>query len=155
MNGSRVWRDLAIGWFDAMNREIGRHFARSFLDELHRAFNVGTEEELLDLRFECDMRRRRVDEIVRTPKEDRLIGGAWEFHLLCETFFVAICDLALEDFRYKRFVVYFYKMIDDEEPCDSAIVTASTHFEDAHIYNVACRMTVERGMQTLTYEETL
>lgn len=155
MNGSRVWRDLAIGWFDAMNREIGRHFARSFLDELHRAFNVGTEEELLDLRFKCDMRRHRVDEIVRTPEEDRLIGGAWEFHLRCETFFVALCDLALDDFRYKRFVVYFYKMIDDEEPCDSAVVTATEYLDETHIANIAQIMTNERGMQTFTYEETL
>lgn len=96
---SRVWRTLSIGWFDAMNREIGRYFTRSFLDELHHALNIGTEEELLDLRSKCDMRRRRVDEIVRTPEEDRLFGGPWEFHLLCETFFVALCDLALEDFR--------------------------------------------------------
>jgi hypothetical protein len=96
---SRVWRTLAIGWFDAMNLEIGRYFTRSFLDELHRVLNTGTKEELLNLRFECDIRRRRVDEIVRTPEEVRLVGGPWEFHLLYETLFVALCDLALEDFR--------------------------------------------------------
>lgn len=96
---SRVWRTLAIGWFDAMNREIGRYFTRSFLDELYRALNIGTEEELLDLCSKCDTRRRRVDEIVRTLGKGHLFGGPWEFHLLCETFFVALCDLALEDFR--------------------------------------------------------
>lgn len=153
MSTSRVWRDLAIVWFDTMNREVGSKFDREFLADMHRLLNLGTERELDSIRRHCAKTCRQIEEVVNTPKNERTVGGDWEFHLRCNTFFLALYDLALEDFRYKRFVVYFYKMIDDEEPCDSAIVTASTHFEDVHIYNVACRMTIERGMRTFTYEE--
>lgn len=95
----RIWRTLAIEWFDAMVRGIGQHFTRSFLDKVHRVLNIGTEEDLHDLRYACELQRKRIDEIVQTPEDKRLFGGAWEFHLLCETFFVALLDLALEDFR--------------------------------------------------------
>jgi hypothetical protein len=96
---NRVWRTLAIEWFDEMVLSIGMHFSRTFLNELHSTLNLGTEKELLDLRSSCELQRKRVDEIVKTPEEDRPFGGTWEFHLLCETVFVALCDLALEDFR--------------------------------------------------------
>lgn len=150
---SRVWRDLAIEWFDAIVSEIGRHFLRSYLDKLHRVLNIGTQEEILEFRYSNLRRVWKIREMLAMPEEDRVMQGDLEFHLRCETAFVALCDLALEDFRYKRFVVHFYKMIDDEGPCDSAIVTATEHLDETHIANVAQIMTNERGMQTFTYEE--
>ena len=99
MSTSRVWRDLAIEWFDAMNRLLGSKFDREFLADVHRLLNLGTEDELDSiLRYNARV-CQKFAEIVDTPKDKRRFGGDWEFHLRCETFFLALYELALEDFR--------------------------------------------------------
>lgn len=99
MKTNRVWRDLAIEWFDAMNREVGFKFDREFLADVHRLLNFGTEDELDSIRKYCARICRHIEEVVNAPKDERTIGGDWEFHLRCDTFFLALYELALEDFR--------------------------------------------------------
>lgn len=98
MSTSRVWRDLAIGWFDAMNREVGSKFDREFLADMHRILNLGTERELDSIRRYNARVCQKIVEAAGTPKDKRSIDEL-EFYIRWNTFFLALYDLALEDFR--------------------------------------------------------
>ena len=94
----RVWRDLAIEWFDVMVEELDRYFACSFLHELHRAINTGTEAELVDLRHRLELQRIQSERFARMSKDKRPYPHDWDGQWKNQTMFVALCDLALEDF---------------------------------------------------------
>lgn len=91
---NRTWRTVAIGWFDAMNQEIGNRFDRAFLHALHRTLNVG---DVVELRIAKSRHEKIAETILRCREAS--FGENWEFQLRCETLFAALCDLALEDFR--------------------------------------------------------
>ena len=98
MNKSRVWRTLAIEWFDAMNREVGSKFDREFLADVHRLLNFGTERELDSIRRYNARVCQKLVELAGTPKDKRRIDDL-EFYIRWNTFLLALYELALEDFR--------------------------------------------------------
>lgn len=86
----RVWRDLALTWFDAMDREVGAHFSREFANDVREILATGSGFALFSIRAYCE---KSCEGIKRSRDDDR------EFWLRCETLMVAIYNLALEDFR--------------------------------------------------------
>lgn len=96
----QCWREVALGWFDAFDREFGaKHFQFEFLYALRRGLEEGDELDLVVLQRKHKKTHSEYLRIARTSE----IEDGWAFAARYEGFFVALCELALEDFKPRRF----------------------------------------------------
>lgn len=98
----RVWRELALTWFDATNREIGDRLNPDFLRKLWWTIAFGTEEEIEGTRDKHERQSAECWRICMTDSPARIdpdVYNDWMFPARYNAAFAALCALALEDFR--------------------------------------------------------